>query len=297
MADSLLESFSVARADGRRLEVLVSGPLGSLPLVFHLGTPNGLVPLPLQIYPGSSVGGVVMYARPGYCGSTPQPGRTVPDAAADTAAILDAIGVDKFVTAGWSGGGPPALACAALLPGRCLAAAVIAGLAPYSEAVSDSYEEGDDYYRLALGAVDAFELKLQEDRAAALQANMEDLTGMFACEADRAALTGEYAEWLLAYWRSGWSAGVAGIRDDYRSVVRDWNVELAEAKTVAIWQGEQDHNVPPGHGVWLAEHIPGAELHLFADEGHMSIGLRLPDIVQDLLARAGDADPLSGLRR
>ena len=72
----------------------------------------------------------VMYARPGYGASTPQPGRRVADAAADVTAVLDALGAGDFVTAGWSGGGPHALACAALLPGRCRAAATIAGVAP-----------------------------------------------------------------------------------------------------------------------------------------------------------------------
>jgi len=72
---------------------------------------------------------VVMCARPGYQGSDPQPGRTVAAVAGDVAAVLGELGAETFVTAGWSGGGPHALACAALLPGRCLAAATIAGAA------------------------------------------------------------------------------------------------------------------------------------------------------------------------
>jgi pimeloyl-ACP methyl ester carboxylesterase len=55
----------------------------------------------------------------------------VAHAAADTAAVLDAAGADSFITIGWSGGGPHALACAALLPGRCRAAVSLAGAAPY----------------------------------------------------------------------------------------------------------------------------------------------------------------------
>jgi pimeloyl-ACP methyl ester carboxylesterase len=51
--------------------------------------------------------------------------------AVDTRTVLDALGLDRFVTLGWSGGGPHALAYAALLPGRCLAAAAMAGVAPY----------------------------------------------------------------------------------------------------------------------------------------------------------------------
>ena len=72
----------------------------------------------------------VMYARPGYGQSTEQPGRSVADTVADAASVLDDLGADQFVTIGWSGGGPHALACAALLPGRCLAATSLAGVAP-----------------------------------------------------------------------------------------------------------------------------------------------------------------------
>ena len=74
---------------------------------------------------------VVQAARPGYEGSTPRPGRTVGDVVPDTAAVLDALGAGEFVSIGFSGGGPHTLACAALAPGRCLAAASVAGVAPY----------------------------------------------------------------------------------------------------------------------------------------------------------------------
>src|SRR5260370_1039992 len=75
---------------------------------------------------------VVLYGRPGYGSSTPQSGRRVADAATDVAAILDALGAGQFVTVGWSGGGPHALACARLQADRCLAAATLAAVAPYS---------------------------------------------------------------------------------------------------------------------------------------------------------------------
>ena len=122
---------TVPAAGGRQLEVLVSGPEDGLPLVFHEGTPGGLVAFPPMVTAAAERGlRTVMYARPGYGASTPQPGRRVADAAADVTAVLDALGAGDFVTAGWSGGGPHALACAALLPGRCRAAATIAGVAP-----------------------------------------------------------------------------------------------------------------------------------------------------------------------
>jgi pimeloyl-ACP methyl ester carboxylesterase len=119
--------------DGRKVDVLIAGPSDGLPLVLHEGTPVGLVLYPPTVQAARIRGlRVILAARPGYEGSTPRPGRRVVDVAADTAAVLDELGADTFVTLGWSGGGPHTLACAAALPGRCLAAASIAGVAPYA---------------------------------------------------------------------------------------------------------------------------------------------------------------------
>src|SRR4051812_23526270 len=127
----MAETTAVRMRDGRELEVLQVGPADGLPFVLHLGTPGAAVDIPQVTRPAGERGlRTVTYSRPGYAGSTPVPGRCVADAAADTAAVLDALGVDRFVTLGWSGGGPHALACAALLPGRCLTAGTPAGAAP-----------------------------------------------------------------------------------------------------------------------------------------------------------------------
>ena len=114
------------------MEVLIYGPADGLPLVTHHGTPGGgLVSYQPTIDTETARGlRTIQFARPGYGQSAPHPGRRVADVAADVAEILDALDVETFITWGRSGGGPHALACAALLPGRCLAAASIAGVAP-----------------------------------------------------------------------------------------------------------------------------------------------------------------------
>src|SRR5918911_4113642 len=128
----MAETTTVRVQHGRELEVLQVGPADGLPFVLHLGTPSAAVDIPQLTRPAAARGlRTVTYSRPGYTRSTPAPGRCVADAAGDTAAVLDALGVDRFVTLGWSGGGPQALACAALLPGRCLAAGTLAGPVPH----------------------------------------------------------------------------------------------------------------------------------------------------------------------
>lgn len=112
--------------------MLTALPADRMPLVFHNGTPScALFYLPLLRAADAAGLSFVTWSRPGYGASTEQPGRRVVDAIADTVAVLDSIGAERFVTLGWSGGGPYALACATQLRDRCEAAATLAGLAPY----------------------------------------------------------------------------------------------------------------------------------------------------------------------
>jgi pimeloyl-ACP methyl ester carboxylesterase len=123
-----------ATSENRSLNVWLSGDPDGETIVFHPGTPGP--PMPWKDFDDAAERHglrVVTYARPGYSGSTRHRGRSVADAAADTATVLDALGVGAFITLGHSGGGPHALACGALLPHRCRAVVALASVAPYAE--------------------------------------------------------------------------------------------------------------------------------------------------------------------
>lgn len=281
MESAAVEHLVVPTVDGRQLEVLLSGPKGAPVVVVHMGIPSGLVPLPPFVDPSRRGLRTLLYARPGYSASTPLPGRVVAHAASDTAMILDELRIDRVVSIGWSGGGPHALACAALLSERCLATAVVAGHSPYpSEAwftVPFPHLSGD---------FDKLEVDLEELRKEGLAVEAGDVPAMFSCEADLACLSEEYAQWLATYVRSAYAETAAGYRDDGKSLQCPWGFELRDAKHVAIWHGSDDDFVEPAHGTWLAEHIPDAELHLLPREGHISIGYRFAEIVDDLVERS-----------
>ena len=125
------ENRTIEGPGGRLLDFELSGPQDGRLLVLHHGTPSAGWAYPQWTADGAQRGlRHLCYSRPGYSSSARHEGRTVADCAADVAAIVDALGVDRFYTAGISGGGPHALACAALLPDRVIAAASIAGVAP-----------------------------------------------------------------------------------------------------------------------------------------------------------------------
>jgi pimeloyl-ACP methyl ester carboxylesterase len=295
------QRMTVPAAGGRVLDVLVAGPDDGLALVFHTGTPSGLVGYgPLTDAASARGLRTVLYSRPGYSGSTPQPGRLVADAADDVEKILERIDADEFVTAGWSGGGPHALACAALLPVRCLAAATIAGVAPSDSPGLDWMAGMAEENLEEFGAAMAGEADLTRflDAAAGSLAGIDaagvaDGLGGLISEADKAVLTSEFAEYLAEGLRSAVAAGIAGWRDDDLAFARDWGLSLealGHATPVAIWQGDQDRMVPSTHGAWLAANIPLAQARMRPGEGHLTLfANRLDEILDDLmsLARAG----------
>jgi pimeloyl-ACP methyl ester carboxylesterase len=278
---------------GRVLEYVVDGHAGGLPLVVHHGTPSGAVLDPELAAAAGALGcQLVLAARPGYGGSSPRPGRTVADVAGDTAALLDHLGLDRFVTVGWSGGGPHALACAALLPGRCRAAATIAGVAPYGvpglDWLAGMGAENIAEFGAALAGEAQLTAYLQHAAAGLADVRGDDLAaalGDLVSDVDRAAAGhGGLGEHLAASIRAGLAPGIAGWRDDDLAFVRPWGFTLDFDVPVAVWQGDQDRMVPFGHGRWFAAHVPDAAIHLLPGEGHLSLhtGDRLVAVLTDL---------------
>jgi pimeloyl-ACP methyl ester carboxylesterase len=285
-------------SDGRQLDVRVSGPEHALPLVFHHGTPGAAVPLQALERAADARGlRLVTTSRPGYGGSTREPGRRVVDVVADTAEVLDALGAHECLVAGWSGGGPHALACAARLDGA-LAALVIAGIAPFEASDLDWLAGmGDDNlaeFGAAIVGTDALRPFLDGARGELKDVTAESIAGSMASllpQVDRDALTHEFAEYLAAAFREALRTGVDGWLDDDLAFTKPWGFELDEISIpTAIWQGSDDLMVPFAHGRWLSAHVPGASVHLEQGQGHVSVTLGALDRMLDELVAAGRAN-------
>ena len=290
LSDSGTGARTVTTPGGRSLDVLDAGGDG-LPLLYHSGTPGGAVPWPAAIEAARRAGLRWMtYSRPGYGGSTPRPGRTVADAAADSAAVLDALELGEFVTVGWSGGGPHALACAALLADRCLGAATIAGAAPSHQPDLDFLAGmGDDNvkeFSLAFegreALLPAIEGLVQSFREITAEQVVGALEGLLS-GSDRTALEGPLADYVAASGREAVRVGPEGWVEDDLAFCRDWGFDTTSVTVpVAVWQGREDLMVPASHGEWLATHVPGARPHLLEGVGHVSLVARIGEVLEDL---------------
>jgi pimeloyl-ACP methyl ester carboxylesterase len=288
-------AFTVPLPDGRLLEGWASGERGQPAVLFHVGTPSAGMPFAPLVAAAQQRGfRFVTYSRPGYAGSTRRNGRSVADCADDVAALLDARSLDRVAVVGWSGGGPHALACAALLPDRVSAAVTLAGVAPWDAEglawLDGMAEENLEEFAAAVEGEDALLGFLEPLVSTRMEVTAESLAaglGGLLTDVDRAAFTGELAEFLAETNRAAISTGPWGWVDDDLAFARDWGFELAEIGVpVAIWHGRHDAMVPTAHGEWLTRHVPGARSRILDEEGHLSLVLRFGAVLDDLHADA-----------
>jgi pimeloyl-ACP methyl ester carboxylesterase len=269
---------TVRTPDGRILAVQEAGDPAGSPVLVHNGTP-----MSRHLYGPNAADAaeqglrLISYDRPGYGGSTPQPGRSVADAAADVRAICAALEIGRLAMWGLSGGGPRVLACAALLPDLVTAAAALASFAPYDAEGLDWFDglQAADAYRRALTDPDAVRAGLDEARkdelATTASSLVQDWAPMLSAP-DAAVLTGELAEFTVRTNHEAIAPGSQGWWDDSYGLIRPWGCDLADISVpVLLLHGRQDKFIPVTHAQWLAAHIPGVEARLLEDDGHLTL--------------------------
>ncbi|MER5934580.1 alpha/beta hydrolase [Streptomyces sp. NPDC002054] len=269
----------VAAADGRTLVVETWGDPAGKPVFLHHGTPGSRLGTALRDltdrYPDLRF---FAYDRPGYGDSARAPGRAVADAAADTAAVADALAVDRFAVVGRSGGGPHALACAALLPARVTAVAALVSLAPPDGPGLDWFAGMTPYnvahYTLATTDPAAYERELtaraeviRRDPGQLIEDLRADLSGpdlpVLADERVRRLLLANHAE-ALRVSAHGWL-------DDSLAFRSPWGFDPGNIGCpVLLWRGAEDAFSPLGHFHWLAGRIPRSTAALRPGAGHFA---------------------------
>jgi pimeloyl-ACP methyl ester carboxylesterase len=274
---------TVRAKDGRELRIVQAGAADGLPVLVHNGTPMSRLLFRPCVEDAEQRGiRLIGYDRPGYGGSTPHPGRNVADASRDVAAIADALDIDRLATWGISGGGPHALACAALLPERVVAAASLASVAPYPAEGLDWFagmgEANVAEFGLTLEGRDALEPFLRHERDAMLAAGparLAEAMRTLLSPTDHAVFTGETADYIFEAFRAGNEERLDGWLDDDLAFAKPWGFDLEQIDVpVLLWQGAEDRFVPFAHGEWLARRIPAVDARLSRDDGHLTLLVR-----------------------
>ncbi len=271
----------------------------AFPVLIHHGTPSSSLLYEPQVRDAAERGiRLIAYDRPGYGGSTRNPGRAVADCAADVAAICDALEIERFCTWGISGGGPHVLATAALLPDRVAAAAALASVAPIDaeglEFTAGMGEMNVESFNASRAGEERHraqhELELERRARRRLRSSSSRRGARSSARRIARCSRAASSSSLIESTEAGIEPSSDGWFDDDVVFGEPWGFDVASiAVPVLVWHGEQDKFVPFAHGVWLAEHIPGAEARLTAEDGHLTIlERRIGEIHDWLLARFND---------
>jgi pimeloyl-ACP methyl ester carboxylesterase len=269
--------------DGRSLTFAVWGDPGGFPVMSLHGTPG----CRLNRWPDEELYrrlGVclVTHDRAGYGQSTRRRGRSVVDEVHDVIALADLLGFERFAVSGGSGGGPHALACAALLPDRVVRATCDVGIAPLGTSGLEREEwlAGMDpanvkEFGWAEAGEEVLATELEREQAemeSRVAVDPTTVLGEFELsDSDRAQLARpEYMQVIRESVFEHAANGVWGWVDDDLAILRPWAFAVGDiAVPVLVLYGTTDVLVPPAHGEWLAAHVPGCVVKVDAQAGHL----------------------------
>jgi pimeloyl-ACP methyl ester carboxylesterase len=240
---------------------------------------------------------LIAYDRAGYGDSDRLRGRPVAHAAADVADIADHLELDDFAVVGRSGGGPHALACAALLPGRVRRVAALVSLAPPGAQGLDwlagmTPQNVACYAAARLGhdrLVEWLETQtagIRADPASGMPFGDADLP-----ESDQRVISDfGIKRGLVLNFSEGLRSSIFGWADDVLSFIAPWRFDPADISVpVLLWHGQDDIFSPASHTQWLAEQIKHAEAVIEPGAAHFGAVAVFPDVLHWLV---GDGYPV-----
>ncbi len=268
----------VRAADGRTLAVAEWGDPDGVPLFAFHGTPGGRIAYwsDPSIYARHGLRRITL-DRPGYGESTRLVGRSVADIVPDVIVIAGELGIGSFAVTGGSGGGPHALACAALLGDRVLRCLADVSVAPIDADGLDwtaGMTEGNvEEFHAAVAGEPAMRALAEPLRATMLERLAAGRSDFFGddyelSESDQAQLAKHFGR-IYDQLSNALAPGADGWIDDNLAFVKPWGFDVGTIRVpVLLAYGRGDTLVPAAHGDWLAANVPGATTRV-TDNGHM----------------------------
>ncbi len=272
--------------DGRILTYSVSGDPTGWPVILLHGMPGSRFgPKPRGSVLYRSGVRLISYDRPGYGGSDRQEHRAVADAAADVEAVAKDLDIDRFSVIGRSGGGPHALACAALLSEQVFRTAVLVSVAPANASGLNWFSgmTADNVESNSMSDLDRLAERIRR-RAERTFHDPETLLSLIRTQmplADRRFTNDVTIRRLLTdTYEEATRNGPYGWIDDALALRRDWGFKLEDITgPVLLWHGAEDNFSPASHSLWLASRIPGAKVRVQAGSAHFGAMERLPEVL------------------
>jgi pimeloyl-ACP methyl ester carboxylesterase len=205
----------------------------------------------------------------------------------DVAALARHLGWERFAVAGFSGGGPYALACAFALPDRVTVVSVISSLAPsWSGALQGMMPKTRLGYQLARWAP-WFVRRMVRRAASNLEQSLRELRRELP-ECDRQVLARPEVAGIMA---ENYAAGLStnqmadAMAHEVALLRRAWGFALSDIRVPAVlWHGELDRNAPVTHGRRIAGALHNCRAVFVPNAGHYLVFDHWESIFSELTA-------------
>lgn len=227
--------------------------------------------------------------RPGYGQSDPKPHRTVLDWSDDVAELADTLEIEKFSVLGVSGGGPGALACAWKIPERLTSVGVVACPAPTNAPnVFEGMSKTNRFFmKLAwrLPWLSDLNVRLLASVIRRNPARYINTMKYKLHDVDKVILARpEIQEMLTKDFTEALRVGAQGMVSDMAANHGlPWGFPLDKIQSrVLFWFCELDRSVPPAAGRYLSSTVPGCEVTVVPNAGHLWILDHLNEVLTAL---------------
>ena len=271
-------STSLKLPDSRCIEYIDNGVSSKSALILHHGTPTSMTVWGTWLAAAAEEGiRAIAFTRPGYASSDRKVGRSIIDANEDLEEILNQLAVENFVSVGWSGGGPYALASGLL--NKCSGVQLIASVSPYDaedfdwfqDQTPEMVEEAKISARSLEDSINFKENYYKEIRDMTAEQFLTEYAKRLSFESFETTYR-EFSKDLSFSMHDALRDGVIGYAEDEYAFLRNWGFDTKEIQVpVLIWQGLDDLSVSPHMARWLNANISNPTLKLLEGQHHSSI--------------------------
>jgi pimeloyl-ACP methyl ester carboxylesterase len=284
------ESRVVTLPDGRDLGWMEVGDVQGTPVVAFHGTPGSRREIVVRESIVRELGvRLICVDRPGYGLSSFHARRRLIDWPDDVAFLLNHLDVHQFSVLGHSGGGPHALACAALFGERLKGVATLGGIAPldYPRALTSFSRANQRFMVLArkrsplVGLVSSAQMTVfHRWPSVALKMLVRQLPAPDVAIVSRP----EVRDMFVGAARRTSRSAARAVAQDFELFSAPWGFELSSIRTrVHLWHGDLDRNVPIEHARIMHDELADSILHELAGAGHLFIYNDLEEVLRTLV--------------
>lgn len=258
--------------DGRTLSYAEYGDPGGTPVFAFHGVIGSRLMWSLADESAADSGvRLIAPDRPGFGFSEFQRDRRLLDWPRDVCALADELGVDRFGVAGFSGGGPHAMACAHAVSERVRGVSLVSTVTP-----PETRDRADPFNELVLSAtrfVPGFSRTAFASAAWLAETSRSQFRAALTAGSppeDRAVFDGPAGETLVSDGAEAFRNGSRGPAYDLPLVGDDWGFDARECpRPVAMFHGRADETVGPDLARAFGDLLPEVDLYL-GDGAHYS---------------------------